>query len=478
MWAQVFGRGLVHPLDNHHPANPPAHPQVLALLADELPVLKYDLRSVLRELLLTNAYQRSCELPAPDNSDPAAFEQQLSQLASQRIELEAQRDQQHDAWKDRLAQLAQARKQLADAAKKLDPLKGAVAAVQAEIAKAKTALAAAQADAVQKKSQAEVVTAAAAKAKEAADLLKDDKVLVDAAAKITERVKAVAAFEAEACKKVEALTAALEHLQQKEQEAQAAVEKESKSLPTPEQVTELETLERRANAMFNETRYVIADLMKREALTKMLLQHAELQKTDAAAAARLWGQLVEELANRGQAALLKPLSAEQFALSTMQAAGLISVQQQAAELALTKAAPAEWKSASDAEKPGVMKKLSEPKVYENVRGQLAEFIRLYGGLPGQEFQATVNQALFFGNGSILNTWLKPAPGNLLSRIQEKKEAAAVAEELYLAIFARPATADETTAISEFLADRTDDRAIALAELTWALLASSEFRFNH
>lgn len=478
LWAQVFGRGLVHPLDNHHPANPPAHPQVLALLADELPALKYDLRRVLRELLLTDAYQRSCELPAPANSDAADFEQQLSQLASQRIELEVQRDQQHDAWKDRLAQVARARKQLADAAKKLDPLKGAVAAVQTEIAKAKTALAAAQADVEQKKSQAEVVSAAAAKAKEAADLLKDDKVLVDAAAKIAERAKAVAAVEAEASKKVAALTAALEPLQQKEQEAQAAVEKESASLPTPAQLTELETLERRANALFNETRYAVADLMKRESLIITLKQYAELQQADADGAARLWGQLVEELANRGQAALLKPLSAEQFALSTMQAAGLISVQQQAAELAITKSAPTEWKSASDVEKPGVMKKLSEPKVFENVRGQLAEFIRLYGGLPGQEFQATVNQALFFGNGSILNTWLKPAPGNLLSRIQEKKEAADVADELYFAIFARPATADETTAVSEFLEDRTDDRSVALAELTWALLASSEFRFNH
>lgn len=259
---------------------------------------------------------------------------------------------------------------------------------------------------------------------------------------------------------------------------QAAVDKESASLPTPAQITKLEEIEQKANAVLNEAEYEFADLVKRESLTKLLKQHAELQKTDVAAAARLWNQLVEELANRGQIALLKPLTAEQFALSTMQAAGLISVQQQAAELAVTKAAPAEWKTANDAEKPGVMKKLSEPKVFENVRGQLAEFIRLYGGLPGQDFQATVNQALFFGNGSVLNTWLKPAPGNLLARVQEKKEPAGVADELYFAIFARPATADETTAISDYLKDRPDDRPAALAELTWALLASSEFRFNH
>jgi hypothetical protein len=478
LWAQVIGRGLVHPVDNHHPANPPAHPQVLNLLADELPVLKYDLRRVLRELFLTSVYQRSCEITAPDNSDPTAIEQLLSQLANQRTELEVVKEQQQAAWNKCIAKLNEARKQLAAAAKTLDPLKAAVAAAQAETAKAKTALAAAQTDAEQKKSQAELVRAAAAKAKEAADLLKDDKDLVDAAAKIGERAKAVAAVEAAASKKVTTLTAALDPLQQKEQEAQVAVDKESASLPTPTQINELEMNERKANDALNDARYKVADLVKRESLTKLLKQYAELKKTDVAESTRLWSKLVEELANRGQVALLKPLTAEQFALSTMQAAGLISVQQQAAELALTKAAPAEWKTASDTEKPGVMKKLSEPKVFENVRGQLAEFIRLYGGLPGQDFQATVNQALFFANGSVLNTWLKPAPGNLLARVQEKKEPAAVADELYFAIFARPASADETEAVSDFLKDRPDDRPAALAELTWALLASSEFRFNH
>lgn len=478
LWAQVFGRGLVHPLDNHHPDNPPDHPQVLALLAEELPALKYDLRSVLGELLLTKAYQRSCEITTPENSDPAAIEKQLNQLAKQRTELEAVQEQKKAAWNDRVAKLAEARKKFAEAAKTLDPLKAAVAAAEVEITKAKTALAGAQADADEKKAQAELVSAATAKAKEAADLLKDDKDLVEAAAKIAERAKAVAANEAAATKNVTALTVALEPLQQKAKVAQAAFNKESTSLPTAEQIRELEAAERAANAAVNDAHYAVADLVKRESLTNLLKQHAELRKTDATEAARVWSQLVEELANRGQVALLKPLTAEQFALSTMQAAGLISAQQQAAELAVIKSAPAEWKSASDAEKPGVMKKLSEPKVFENVRGQLAEFIRLYGGLPGQDFQATVNQALFFGNGSVLNAWLKPAPGNLLARVQEQKDPAAVAGELYYAIFARPATADETAAVSDFLKDRTDDRPVALAELTWALLASSEFRFNH
>ena len=36
LWALMMGRGLVHPLDLDHTANPPSHPELLDLLADEL----------------------------------------------------------------------------------------------------------------------------------------------------------------------------------------------------------------------------------------------------------------------------------------------------------------------------------------------------------------------------------------------------------------------------------------------------------
>ena len=42
-------------------------------------------------------------------------------------------------------------------------------------------------------------------------------------------------------------------------------------------------------------------------------------------------------------------------------------------------------------------------------------MKLYGGAAGQDFQATVNQALFFGNGSTVDGWLKPAGENLACR---------------------------------------------------------------
>lgn len=474
LWAQVMGRGLVHPVDAHHPANPPAHPQVLSLLTTELSAMKYDLRGMLRELLLTKTYQRSCELAAP-SGDVAAIDNQLQQFETTRTSLSATRDQQKAKWDEALAKLNEAKKLITEADKKLAPLKTTLTAAQAEVTKAQAGVIAAQADVDKKKPQTAAVAEAAAKAKAAAELLKDDKVLSEVAAKLAERAKAIADAEAAAAKKVAELQAAVEPLLAKEKEAQAAIDKETASLPSPQQIVELETAERTTNHEFNEALYSLADLEARSTLTKLLKQHAELQKTDVPGAERLWNQLREELANRGQVALLKPLTAEQFALSTMQAAGLISAQQQTAEISVAKVE--EWKKASDADKPALMKKLSEPKVFETVRGNLNEFVRLYGGLPGQDYQATVNQALFFGNGSVLETWLKPGPGNLLTRLQSKAEATDAADELYHAILNRPATADEQTAVADFLKDRTD-RVVALGELAWALLASAEFRFNH
>jgi hypothetical protein len=59
-----------------------------------------------------------------------------------------------------------------------------------------------------------------------------------------------------------------------------------------------------------------------------------------------------------------------------------------------------------------------------------------------------------------------------------KETDAIAEELYLSILTRLPTADERKETADYLKGRTTDRAAALQELAWALLASAEFRFNH
>src|SRR5262249_26833455 len=63
VWFALMGRGLVHPLDLHHSHNPASHPELLNLLADEFSSHKFDLKWLVRELALTQTYQRSSLLP-------------------------------------------------------------------------------------------------------------------------------------------------------------------------------------------------------------------------------------------------------------------------------------------------------------------------------------------------------------------------------------------------------------------------------
>ena len=60
----MMGRGLVHPLDLDHSANPPSHPELLTMLAADIAARKFDMRGFLRELSLSQTYQRSSELPS------------------------------------------------------------------------------------------------------------------------------------------------------------------------------------------------------------------------------------------------------------------------------------------------------------------------------------------------------------------------------------------------------------------------------
>ena len=63
LWALMFGRGIVHPLDLHHAGNPPSNPELLRRLEEWLAENKYDIKAFLREMALSQAYQRSSILP-------------------------------------------------------------------------------------------------------------------------------------------------------------------------------------------------------------------------------------------------------------------------------------------------------------------------------------------------------------------------------------------------------------------------------
>lgn len=63
LWGMMMGRGLVHPYDLDHSDNPPSHPELLDTLADEFVAMNFDVKRFLRELALSETYQRSSVLP-------------------------------------------------------------------------------------------------------------------------------------------------------------------------------------------------------------------------------------------------------------------------------------------------------------------------------------------------------------------------------------------------------------------------------
>lgn len=169
LWAHMMGRGLVHPLDLHHPQNPPSHPQVLALLASEFATMKYDVKALLRELALTGTYRRSFEMPADFAAAAPMAKSQIKTLFAE-----------HEK---RIAELEKVEKDVEAARETVNKAQEVVFGVESEKGKAEQALAAVQ------KASAAAAKALADSKKQSADKAKAVVVLNAALAKADVVVK-------------------------------------------------------------------------------------------------------------------------------------------------------------------------------------------------------------------------------------------------------------------------------------------------
>jgi hypothetical protein len=70
VWALLFGRGLVEPVDDLSSQNPPSHPQLFDELTDYFVESGFNLRELIRTLTWTQAYQRTSRW-AGDSPPPA-----------------------------------------------------------------------------------------------------------------------------------------------------------------------------------------------------------------------------------------------------------------------------------------------------------------------------------------------------------------------------------------------------------------------
>ena len=68
LWARLFGRGLVHPLDQMHSQNAPSHPALLDDLALDVEASGYDMKRLIHALVSTRAYARVIRIAADSES--------------------------------------------------------------------------------------------------------------------------------------------------------------------------------------------------------------------------------------------------------------------------------------------------------------------------------------------------------------------------------------------------------------------------
>ncbi|MBI5759765.1 MAG: DUF1549 domain-containing protein [Planctomycetales bacterium] len=71
-WAQLFGRGIVEPVDDMHEDNPATHPELLAELTEQFVASRFDLRNLCRAICNSAAYQRT-SIPSPGNERDAMW---------------------------------------------------------------------------------------------------------------------------------------------------------------------------------------------------------------------------------------------------------------------------------------------------------------------------------------------------------------------------------------------------------------------
>jgi len=196
LWALLMGRGLVHPLDLHHPSNPPSHPELLALLANELVARNFDARSFLREVALTQTYQRAIDLPGEAETKAPSAEEIASMLAVEggRTEsLKAEAKAAHDAYRAAINAWHASESKLVPVMGELTQAEAKHAGADKTQADAQKALEAAKAQVVARTAVSKTVGEAAAKADEAAKLLPAEPNLAAAAKTFADRNQALTA---------------------------------------------------------------------------------------------------------------------------------------------------------------------------------------------------------------------------------------------------------------------------------------------
>ena len=73
LWAYFMGRGLVHPIDQMHSANPPSIPDLLEWLGDDFAAHGYDLDRLIAAIVSSRVYQQTSLKSGDEKLAPDLF---------------------------------------------------------------------------------------------------------------------------------------------------------------------------------------------------------------------------------------------------------------------------------------------------------------------------------------------------------------------------------------------------------------------
>lgn len=520
LWSQMFGHGIVDPIDMHHSDNPPSHPALLDFLAIVLRERKYDVGSYLAIIAQTEAYQRSIDTPTAaeivshrTRAAEIAAEQQvqvqkctaeLEELITLQQQTSPLKQEAETKVRGSLQSWIEIQKKFNQVDQELRNLEKTQAELAQQIESQRAKLKAVQ-DAV-------------AKTDEAVKAVPDDPQLQSAAATLLSRSQELSAALTELEKKSVEQSASIQNQQASRTQLHTELSSVPKSMEAeygPLQVAfarwrELE--EKR-----EQLRYRQAVARKRRAMAENLVKTAELHdqygtfrvgasaehasldtipvSTESIAPVvppselpkiaeeleRLTKSLVQDWTDRFVLARPRQLAPEQLTWSVRQATGQLALDEQAAVEAWTSQHPVpdNLDPTSKAELEEDRQRTVRMAMIRELSGSVREFAHLFGsgaGQPQWDFHAAADQALFLSNSPAIHQQLNPQGQNLAQQLVQEADVKALAASAYLQLLSRRPTNEETQVVEEFMARFGDQKSVAVHELLWGLLTSAEFRF--
>lgn len=476
LWAAMMGQGLVHPVDMHHSENPPASAALLQRLADELVATRYDLRSFLRQIARSHAWQRSVLVPdlqhwQGPSGGTAALKDALAAIDAQQAPLQPA--------------LAQLNQELSAATEHLQRTQADVDRLQSQLDDARRRLQ----ETIEERDRD---TAKLTETKEA--LAKHHQLVESLKAAQNEAEHAAANQLSEKLdQQVDELEDLVEnHGQKTEGLRSRTLALANRKLALAEFVVEARGIHRGIRKRILDQLDLQADLHQQKSRIGLLLswlEHRSLIQQAEATGGHVSEQLRVEMDQR-QAALveswrqsfalrrIRPLSPEQMSSATYFALEM--------HRPVTAKAVAEWQSKNRdnaADRDDAVKRQEfvttavAVNLWDTVEDLVVTRFAAPAGAPQDSFFATVDQALMIQNDVTFQGWLKASEGNLIERLGALPAPEQLASQLYLAILCRLPDADETSMVRELLTRASEDRSAMIQELVWGLLASSEFRFS-